>query len=43
MTRLFVGIQTLLRGVGQIMFQNNGWSGALMLAAIAWTSWQVAL
>ena len=28
-----------LRGVGQVMFQNNPLSGALFLAAIAWGSY----
>jgi len=28
-----------LRGTGQVMFQNNPFTGALFLAAIAWGSW----
>ena len=28
-----------LRGIGQVMFQDNPLSGALFLAAIAWASW----
>lgn len=35
--------RTLGRGIGQIMFQNNALSGAIMLFAIAWTSWSAAL
>lgn len=32
-----------LRGVGQVMFQNNALSGLLMLVGLAIGSWQVAL
>lgn len=35
--------RTLGRGIGQIMFQNNALSGAIMLFAIAWTSLPAAL
>ena len=31
-----------LRGIGQVMFQDNPLSGALFLAAIAWASWAAA-
>ena len=31
------------RGVGQVMFQNNALSGALMLVGILLNSWQMAL
>src|SRR5262245_46989529 len=32
-----------LRGVGQVMFQNNPLSGALFLAAIAWGSYEAGV
>jgi urea transporter len=32
-----------LRGVGQVMFQDNPLSGLLFLAAIAWGSWAARL
>lgn len=34
---------TVLRGTGQVMLQNNSWSGLLMLAGIAISSWQACL
>lgn len=37
------GVFVLCRGVGQVMFQNNALSGALMLAGIACNSWLLAL
>lgn len=40
MFRIF---RILLRGIGQVMFQGNAWSGALMLAGIAVSSVQAAL
>lgn len=30
----------LLRGTGQVMFQDNAWTGALFLAGIFWGAWQ---
>ena len=33
-------LRTLLRGAGQVMFQNNAWTGLLFLAGICWGSWQ---
>lgn len=32
-------IQAILRGVGQVMFQNNSYSGALFLIGIFYNSW----
>lgn len=37
--RLFV----ISRGIGQVMFQNNAFSGILMLSGILYSSWQLAL
>lgn len=34
---------TVLRGIGQVMFQDNAWSGTLMLAGITISSWQAGL
>ena len=31
------------RGIGQVMFQNNAWSGGLMLAGIACNSLYMAV
>ncbi|WP_027376225.1 urea transporter [Kaistella palustris] len=36
-------IESLLRGVGQVMFQNNIWSGLLFLVGICYNSWQFGL
>lgn len=36
-------INIVLRGVGQVMFQNNALSGLLMLAGIAVSDWRAAL
>lgn len=36
-------IQTTLRGIGQVMFQNNIYSGALFLAGIFYNSWLLGL
>jgi urea transporter len=36
-------IDILLRGTGQVMFQNHPLTGALFLAAIAWGSWVAGL
>ena len=33
-------LRTLLRGAGQVMFQNNAWTGLLFLAGICWGSFQ---
>ena len=30
---------TLLRGAGQVMFQNSPWTGLLFLCGIAWGAW----
>lgn len=35
-------IKILFRGIGQVMFQNNAWSGVLMLAGIACNSLYMA-
>ncbi len=32
-------IQTILRGIGQVMFQNNIYSGILFLGGIFYNSW----
>ena len=34
---------TLLRGAGQVMFQNNAWTGLLFLIGIFWGSYQEGL
>lgn len=36
-------LNDIFRGVGQVMFQNNPFSGALMLAGLAVGSWRAAL
>jgi urea transporter len=36
-------IQTILRGIGQVMFQNNIYSGILFLGGIFYNSWLLAL
>lgn len=36
-------LNDIFRGVGQVMFQNNPFSGALMLAGLAAGSWRAAL
>jgi|SRR5690554_1098642 len=36
-------IQTILRGIGQVMFQNNYVSGALFLIGIFYNSWLMGL
>lgn len=36
-------IQTILRGVGQVMFQNNPYSGLLFLLGIFYNSWILGL
>lgn len=36
-------IQTILRGIGQVMFQNNIYSGALFLGGIFYNSWLLGL
>ena len=33
-------LDVLLRGAGQVMFQNSPWTGLLFLLGIAWGSWQ---
>ena len=33
------GLFTLSRGIGQVMFQNNAFSGVLMLAGLLCNSW----
>lgn len=35
-------IKILFRGIGQVMFQNNAWSGVLMLVGIACDSLYMA-
>lgn len=35
--------QTILRGIGQVMFQNNNYSGALFLGGIFYNSWLMGL
>lgn len=37
------GLLAIGRGIGQVMFQNNALSGALMLVGIVCSSWQLAL
>lgn len=36
-------VQTILRGIGQVMFQNNIYSGALFLVGIFYNSWLLGL
>ncbi|MGH2644158.1 MAG: urea transporter [Chitinophagaceae bacterium] len=36
-------IQTIFRGIGQVMFQNNGYSGILFLFGIFYNSWILGL
>ncbi len=36
-------VQTILRGIGQVMFQNNIYSGLLFLAGIFYNSWILGL
>lgn len=37
----FLGfIDVLLRGTGQVMFQNSAWTGLLFMIGIFWGSWQ---
>lgn len=36
-------IQAILRGIGQVMFQNNSYSGALFLIGICYNSWLLGL
>lgn len=36
-------MQKYLRGIGQVMFQNNSYSGALFLAGIFYNSWLLGL
>ena len=36
-------LDNLLRGVGQVMFQNNSYTGVLFVAGIACNSWVLAL
>ncbi len=33
-------LRILLRGAGQVMFQNNAWTGFFFLAGICWGAWQ---
>lgn len=33
-------VRTLLRGAGQVMFQNSPWTGLLFLCGIAWGAWR---
>lgn len=40
---MYKSIQIVGRGVGQVMFQNNALSGALMLVGIACNSWLLAI
>lgn len=37
------GLFVISRGIGQVMFQNNAFSGILMLSGILYSSWQLAL
>ena len=32
-------VKALLRGAGQVMFQNSAWTGLLFLCGIAWGAW----
>ncbi|GAB1444438.1 urea transporter [Flammeovirgaceae bacterium] len=36
-------VQTILRGIGQVMFQNNIYSGILFLIGISYNSWLLGL
>ena len=36
-------LHTILRGIGQVMFQNNSYSGILFLAGIFYNSWSMGL
>ena len=36
-------IQAILRGIGQVMFQNNSYSGALFLVGISYNSWLLGI
>ena len=36
---LIRGLRSLFRGVGQVMFQNNGWCGLCLLIGIGWGAW----
>lgn len=36
-------LQTILRGIGQVMFQNNSYSGILFLTGIFYNSWLMGL
>lgn len=36
-------IQIILRGIGQVMFQNNPYTGLIFLAAIFYNSWMLGL
>ena len=36
-------VWVIARGIGQVMLQNNALSGALMLAGIFFSSWQMGL
>ena len=36
-------LDNVLRGIGQVMFQNNSYSGLLFLLAVATQSWVLAL
>ena len=42
-TNGFAFPMTLLRGAGQVMFQNNAWTGLLFLIGIFWGSYQEGL
>ena len=33
-------VRTLLRGAGQVMFQNSAWTGLLFLCGIGWGAWR---
>ena len=33
-------VDVLLRGAGQVMFQNSPWTGLLFLAGIFWGAWE---
>ena len=33
-------VRTLLRGAGQVMFQNSAWTGLLFLCGITWGAWR---
>lgn len=42
-TSILTGLRSLLRGAGQVMFQNNAWTGLLFLAGIFWGSYASGL